>query len=188
MILSLRFFPRPAIRYGLAALLLCSNLALARAAELKLEAILVWGTNDEKSPDPGHKPVDPALAKKLGNLPFKWKNYFVINRRVFTANDRDYSTNEMSKKCTIAVKDGGNSMVKVKMTGDGREWHRQVKPLPKGETVIIGGDDKDQSAWMVVLRHADPKAPESKKPVDLPQLAPKKTAPLPSPQGKAESK
>ena len=156
------------MRCGLAALLLCAGLVRAGAADLKLEALLVWGTNDEKSPDPAHKSVDPALAKKLAALPFKWKNYFVINHKVFTANDKDYTTNEMSKKCTIAVKDGGSSMIKVKMTGDGKEWHRQVKPLPKGETVIIGGDDKNQSAWMVVLRHVDGK-PE--KVVPLPRAA-----------------
>src|SRR5262245_55220219 len=110
MIPSLRRFPTRLVRWGCLALFLCSSLALAAASELKLEALLVWGTNDEKSPDPAHKPVDPALAKKLGNLPFKWKNYFVINRKIITANDKDYTTNAMSKKCTIAVKDAANSM------------------------------------------------------------------------------
>jgi hypothetical protein len=75
----------------------------------------------------------------------------------------------MSKKCTIAVKDGGDSTIKVKMTGDGKEWHKQVKPMPKGETVIIGGDDKNQSAWLVVLRHAEAKAVEIKPKSDLPK-------------------
>ena len=162
MILSLRFLTPSVRRCGLAALLLCAGLSLAGAADLKLQALLVWGTNDEKSPDPAHKPVDPALAKKLAALPFKWKNYFEINRKNFSANDKDYTQLEMSKKCVIAVKDGGNATIQVKMTGDGKEWHRQVRPLPKGETVIIGGDDKNQSAWMVVLRHVDGKL-ENKK-------------------------
>jgi hypothetical protein len=158
MTFLLRFLPPCAARLSLVSLLLWGGLAVAGAADLKLEALLIWGTNDEKSPDPAHRPVDPALAKKLAALPFKWKNYFEVNRKIFTANDKDYTTNVMSKKCTIAVKDAGNSMIKVKMTGDGKEWHRQVKPLPKGETVIIGGDDKNQSAWLVVLRHQESKA------------------------------
>src|ERR1043165_2326060 len=162
-------FPRW-IRYGFVALLFCSSLSAVRASDLKLEALLVWGTNDEKSPDPAHKRVDPVLAKKLAALPFKWKNYFEINRKHFPVNDKEYTQIEMSKKCVIAVKDGGNSTVKVKMTGDGKEWHRQVRPLPKGETVIIGGDDQNQSAWLVVLRHAEDKKTE-------------KTAPLPQAVG-----
>src|SRR5262245_50076499 len=106
MISSLRRSSADCLRWVCAITFLVSSLAVAAAADLKLEALLVWGTNDEKSPDPAHKPVDVALAKKLGNLPFKWKNYFVINRKTFTANDKDYTTNAMSKKCTIAVKDG----------------------------------------------------------------------------------
>ena len=34
----------------------------ASAADLKLEAILVWGTNEATSPNPKHKPVEPLLA------------------------------------------------------------------------------------------------------------------------------
>lgn len=155
--------PPPSIRYCLAAFLFCSSLAAVQAADLKLEALLVWGTNDEKSPDPAHKRVDPILARKLAALPFKWKNYFEINRKHFPVNEKEYTQIEMSKKCMIAVKDGGNSTVKVKMSGDGKEWQRHVKPLPKGETLMFAGDDKNQSAWLVVLRHAEAKPVEQKK-------------------------
>ena len=39
--------------------------ARAAAGETKFEAILVWGTNDETSPDKSHKPVSEGIAKKL---------------------------------------------------------------------------------------------------------------------------
>ena len=61
-----------------------------RAAEpnLKLEALLIWGTNDTQSPDPKHKPVTPEVRKKLEELPFKWTSYFVVNRKVLGSRRR----------------------------------------------------------------------------------------------------
>ena len=35
------------------------------AAGLKFQAQLVWGTSDDRSPDPKHKPVEPEVRQKL---------------------------------------------------------------------------------------------------------------------------
>jgi len=117
-----------------------------------MEARLIWGTNEGKSPNPSHKPLDGELAKKLRDMPLKWKNFFEVNRVVFTINDKVYTNIVMSKKCSIEVKDKGGNNVTVKLYGDGKQVNRVDKPLPKGEVLTIGGDAKDNNAWFITVR------------------------------------
>jgi hypothetical protein len=127
------------------------------AAERHLEAQLLWATDDAKSPNPNHKPVDAALEKKLKSIPLKYKHYFEVKRQAFTINDQAYSKVEMSKHCYIEVKDKGETRVTVKLYGEGKFVKRLDGPLPKGETVAIAGDDKNGTAWLVVVYSCEPK-------------------------------
>lgn len=146
------FITRRTFRLGLAALLFAMTLGFAGAAERKMEARLIWGTNEDKSPNPNHKLLDGDLAKKLRDMPLKWKNYFEVNRVVFTINDKTYTNIVMSKKCSIEVKDKGANNVTVKLYGDGKQVNRVDKPLPRGEVLTIGGDAKDNNAWLITVR------------------------------------
>jgi hypothetical protein len=133
------------------ALLGCVASTAVQAAERKLEAQLLWGTDDAKSPDPNHKPVDGVLDKKLKSIPLKYKHYFEVKRQGFTINDKEYTRVEMSKQCYIEVKDKGENRVTVKLFGEGKWVKRLDSPLPKGETMAIAGDDKNGTAWLVVV-------------------------------------
>ena len=143
---------RRTFRLGFAALVLAAGLGAAVAADRKLEARLIWGTNEGRSPDASHKPLDGDLAKKLGDMPLKWKNFFEVNRQVFTINTTNYTKVVMSKKCYIEVKDKGGNNITVKMYGEGKQVNRVDKPLPKGEILTIGGDAKDNNAWFLTVR------------------------------------
>jgi len=137
---------------GFVALVLMASLGAAEAADRKLEARLIWGTNEEKSPDASHKLLDGELAKKLSEMPLKWKNFFEVNRQVFSINTTNYAKVVMSKKCYIEVKDKGANNVTVKVYGDGKQVKRVDKPLPKGDVLTIGGDAKDNNAWFLTVR------------------------------------
>ncbi|MCX6905541.1 MAG: hypothetical protein NTW03_19095 [Verrucomicrobia bacterium] len=128
----------------------------AEASGRKLEARLLWGTDDAKSPDPSHKPLDGTLAKKIKSMPLKYKNYFEVKRLTFAINDQDYTKVEMSKQCYIEIKDKGESKVAVKLYGEGKMVKRVDSPLPKGETIILGGDDKNGTVWLVVVTPYEP--------------------------------
>ena len=143
---------RRSLRLGFSALIFSATLCVAGAAERKMEARLIWGTNEEKSPDAGHKLLDGEIAKKLRDMPLKWKNFFEVNRKVFTINDQTYTNVVMSKQCSIEVKDKGGNNVTVKLYGQGKPVNRVDKPLPKGEMLAIGGDDKNNSAWFITVR------------------------------------
>jgi len=132
-------------------------LAAARtdAAEMKLEAQLVWGTNDSQPLKPKHKAVDADVAAKLKKLPFKWEHYFEIRRKEFTVPEGGERTIEMSGQCQIKVKNLGKSKVEVHLLGRGKPVGRIGQELPKGELLVTGGNAENLTAWFVVLKQID---------------------------------
>jgi len=125
------------------------------AAELELEAQLIWGTNDAKSPDPAHKPVAQDVANKLKSLPFKWEHYFEVTRKRFKVPESGVHSETMSKDCEIRVKNLGNSVVELSLVGRGENVGKITQALPKGELLVIGGNAPNFTAWFVVLRQAE---------------------------------
>ena len=132
-------------------LLFVANPSEASAADLKVEAKLVWGTNEDKSPNPNHKPVDAALAKKLRKV-FKWHNYFEVNRQTAAVPLNETAKIKMSSKCVLEVKNLGSSRVEVMLIVDGKAVSKNVQTLTPGEDLVLAGNDKNDSAWFVAIR------------------------------------
>jgi hypothetical protein len=143
-------------RCFLTLLLLANSFPSAFAADLNLEAKLIWATDDEKSPDANHKPVDQATAEKLRKV-FKWKNYFVVNRVTKVVPSRGSSKFELSKDCTVEIRELEGPRVEVTLIGKGKQVNKTTKTLTKGEWFTYAGDDKNQSAWFVIVAELDEK-------------------------------
>jgi hypothetical protein len=126
-----------------------------RTGDLKLEAHLIWGANDAKSPDPQHKPVDPEVAKKLKQSPLKWQHYFEVTRKQFVVPTAGSKKVAMSKDCEINVRNLGNSSVELSFFGKGQLVGKITQALPRGEMLVTGGNAANSTAWFVVLRQAD---------------------------------
>jgi hypothetical protein len=131
--------------------------SLARAEDLKIEAKLIWGTNDDKSPNPKHKLVDPKTAEALRKV-FAWKNYFEVNRQIGVVPSRTTNSITVSKDCTIEIEELEGPKVGVRLIGKGKPQNRTVKALSRGELFVLGGDVKDGSAWFVIISQLDEKA------------------------------
>ena len=129
--------------------------ARAQAGDLKLEAVLIWGTNSEKSPDPNHKAVNPKLEAKLKKLPFKWQHFFEVNRKEFTVAAAETKKITMSKDCEIKVRRVDAESVEVELFGKGQRVSKISQKLPKGECLVTGGNAADSTGWFVVLRPVD---------------------------------
>jgi len=142
---------------GRAALVCCLAILplTVAAADLKLEAQLIWGTNDPKSPDPKHKPAEAAVARKLRSLPFKWANYFEVNRQQFIVSATETRRVVLSKECTISVRQLAAGKVEVTLFGKGRQVTKVSQELPKGEFLVTGGEAPNFTSWLVVLRQVD---------------------------------
>lgn len=137
-------------RWLVAGVILALGSTVLQAANVKIEAQLIWATDESKSPDASHKPVDAATAERLRKA-FKWKNYFVVKKLVKDIPSRGTVPFELSKKCTIEIKEMEGPKVEVVLIGEGKPVHRAVKPLNKGEPFIYSGDDKNQTGWFVMI-------------------------------------
>ncbi len=137
-------------------MLLAGSLEQSFAANLKLEAKLIWATDEKESPDPKHKPLDAATSASLRKT-FKWKNYFEVNRVVKPVPSRSSSRFELSKKCMLEIKELEGPKIEVKFIGDGKDVHKTTYTIAKGVPVIYSGDDKNQSAWFVIITELEEK-------------------------------
>jgi len=142
-------------RIALLLLAVVSLLSLAgtvAAKEIKLEAQLVWGTNDEKTDNAELKPVTAEVEKRLKSLPFKWQHYFEVKRKQFTVQHAKTQRINLSKDCVIEVKNLENDQVEVTLLGKGEVVGRIKQKLPDGETLVLGGNAANFTGWFVVLR------------------------------------
>ena len=128
----------------------CSFQVRSGPTDLNLQAQLVWGTNKEKPDDPNLKEVDPSVAEKLRKV-FKWKNYFEVNKQNVTVTVGSPKKVKMSDDCEIEVQNLGNSSIEVKLYGKGKLAVRKTQKISPSELLVLAGDDKDDTAWFVVL-------------------------------------
>jgi len=133
----------------------------ARAADLKLEARLIWGANDEKE-TVKYEPLDPALSDKLHRM-FKWKNYYEITNKTASVPVNQSSDLKMSDACTIRVKNMGASRVEVSCIGHGKQVHKGDYTLVPPQWLVLGGNGTDNTAWFVGLRAIDSKTADAKR-------------------------
>ena len=149
--LTSRFWLLPAVL----AILAFAGTSIAVAADMKLEAQLIWGTDDAQPSDPKIKPVEGELAKKLKNSPFKWKNYFEVSRKQLAVPKDGEKKEAMSKQCELSVKNLGGDKIEVQLIGKGKLVEKRNQPLPKGKLLLIGGNAENTTSWFVVLRQVD---------------------------------
>ena len=148
--------PLPALRVWLlaaCALFLCAG--AAHAKDWKLEAVLVWATNADKSPNPKHKPVDAEIKRKLSDLPLKWKNCFEVNRETFVVRQGGSAEVALSEKCKVNVKHADGKNAEVSLIGKGEQVLKRIQPLPNGEMLVLGGNAPDETGWLVVLKRLE---------------------------------
>lgn len=150
-------FIAPRVLAGIFVILAGGLTWVSHAADsaVKVEAQLIWGTNDSKSPDPKHKPVEPAVLKKLKELPLKWSNYFEVNRKVILINLNAAKKEALSEKCAIEIKNPGRSKIEVSLYGKGEQVVKQSQDFPVGETLVVGGNAPNATAWLVFLKRLD---------------------------------
>lgn len=132
------------------------SMAAALASDLKFETQLVWATNDAKSPNEKHKPVEPEVRKKLESLSLKWKNFFEVNRVSLKVPKGESRKSSLSDKCSIEVKAIDSKKIEVIFYGQkGEVCSRRTQPLSTDEILVHGGNAANSTAWLVVLKRIE---------------------------------
>lgn len=135
------------------ALLLATTVAArAEAGDMKLEAQLIWATNDKQDPNPKHKPVAPEIQEKLNQLPLKWANYFEVNKMPLDIPKGESRKAKLSDKCEVEIKNIDGTKLEVALLGKGDPVWKRIQALPKGEVLVLGGNAPNSTAWLVALK------------------------------------
>ena len=123
----------------------------AHAEEIKLEAKLIWASNQPTSPKKEHKLADEATAAKLKKTFPQWQYFFVETNVVKTIPSRSSNRFVLSKECTLEIAELEGPRVEVKLIGNGKPVHKTIKEISKGGWFVYTGDDKHESAWIVIV-------------------------------------
>jgi hypothetical protein len=129
-----------------------------KSAELQsFQAVVVWATDDEKPPEKEEElhPAEPDLKEKIKFL--KWKNYFQVgDRKHVQIKPGETKEVQLSHKCKLklhATLQQGLEVELIAVDGDkNKPVLKKNQTMPLKDILVIGGDDKDANAWLVVLR------------------------------------
>jgi hypothetical protein len=145
----------PGFLFLLASTLVAGVLFAGPPPDLKLQAQLIWGTDDSKPPEgKNYKPADINIVEHLQG-PLKWKHYFEVSRTNFMVAPTGLGKVAVSPKCELEVKSLGNTQVEVVLYGKGKEAARQKRPLTKGQLLVLSGNAPNSTAWLVVLKRIE---------------------------------
>ena len=124
-----------------------------KAAEQKFVAILIWGTDGEKpeNKEKELKDVDAALKEKFKNI-FKWKNYYEVSRTNVTVKAGEPRKLMMSSKCEVRINHTDHHGTEVELIGDKKSLYKNTISMPLKDILIMGGPDKNETSWFVVLK------------------------------------
>lgn len=146
-------------RYGFVLALVlaavCGAPATTLAADMKLEAVLVWGTNDGKPADSNLKPIAEDIAKKMNCLPFKYTNYFEVNRKNLVLPQGGTQKAKLSKDCSITVKSLEDGKTELMLMGKGQPACKITQELKTGKCLVTGGHAENSTAWFVVIKQIE---------------------------------
>ena len=122
-------------------------------AEQKFTAMLIWGTDDEKPSEKEKdlKDVDSALKEKFRKI-FKWKNYFEVTRADVSVKVGEPKHFKLSKKCEVKINQTEKEGMEVELIGENKTVYKGKHSMPLKDILILAGDDKNATAWFVVLK------------------------------------
>lgn len=118
--------------------------------ETRVQAILIWGTDEAKPTGKSLKEVDPKLREKLGKI-FKWQKYFEVSRQNAAALPGKVQVVKLSDECSVEIKILPENLAEVKLIGKGKTLVTRRHSFAKPDALVLAGDDKNNTAWFVVL-------------------------------------
>ena len=92
------------------------------------------------------------MLKQLKKLPLKWSHYFEVNRKVLVVPEGSAKKETLSDKCAVELKNPGRSKIEVFLFGKGEQVVKQSQDFPVSETLVLGGNAPNETAWLVFVK------------------------------------
>lgn len=118
--------------------------------ETRVQAVLVWGTNESRPSGKNIKELDAKLRERLANI-FKWRNYFEVSRKTAGVTPSKPQLVKLSDDCSVDIKLLPDNQAEVKLIGKGKTIVTRRHSMAKPDALVLAGDDKNNTAWFVVL-------------------------------------
>lgn len=132
-----------------------------RAEEpVKVEAVLIWGTNMEQPPDGKYVKIDKMTSGELKQA-FKWDHYYIIRSEQAILKKKESKELKMSPQCRLEIKYLGSDHFEVLVWGTDPKTKKETKvakgsqKMPLGEKVFLMGLNDNESSWFVKLCRKD---------------------------------
>lgn len=119
------------------------------ADPMTIKLTLVWGTDEEKPKDTTLKPADPQMVTQFHKI-CKWKHYFEVTNTTASLS-QTLNRVRLSPKCEIEVQNLGKEGLEAKFFGEGKLIYKGKSKVEPGKHWGIAGEDKDATAWFVIL-------------------------------------
>jgi hypothetical protein len=117
---------------------------------------LVWATNEPQAPDSKYKSIDEATARGLRKS-FKWKYYYEVNRQSVNVSTSGTKVHlKMSGHCTLDLQYLSDGHLEIQLFGDGKHVSTHRETMSTGWKTVLAGDDKNDTAWLVIIKKAEP--------------------------------
>jgi hypothetical protein len=140
-----------------------------KPVQYRFESHLIWATDADKPEDPRLRELSENLQGKLKYV--KWKNIWEVgDKRMLWVAAGATNKVRISPLCEIEIHHLDKENFEIKLFGEKKPVpviHKMRESFAEGRTLVLSGDDKNNSAWFVVLMLAPtsttsvPKAPKN---------------------------
>ena len=105
-------------------------------AETRVQAVLVWGTNESQPSGKNIKELDAKLRERLANI-FKWRNYFEVSRKTAGVTPSKPQLVKLSDDCSVDIKLLPDNQAEVKLIGKGKTIVTRRHSLAKPDALVL---------------------------------------------------
>ena len=143
-----------AVVFSFLVLLGVSAVCLAEAQPVILYTQVIRGTDKDKPPQAGWKPVGPRLSRQLCPK-FRWKHYWEVSRQAVSVRPGETARIRVSpdREIEIELRPSGESEIRLYSAGKLARKSRQSVESPM---TIMGGGWEESECWFIVVRRDKP--------------------------------
>lgn len=140
--------------FSFLVLLGVSAVCLAEGQPVTLYTQVIRGTDQDKPPQAGWKPIGPKLSSRLCPK-FRWNYYWEVSRREVSVRPGKPIRIRLTPEREIEIELRGTGESEIRLFSAGK-LTRKSRQLAKSDMTIMGGGWEEPESWFIVVRRDKP--------------------------------